>query len=316
MAISGNAPTGANLAAMIPEVWTPIVNEKNFPKSVISNFVTDLSDYIAAGGDTIHVPDLYTNSLSVSTQSTEGAEITPSVAALVDTTITVNTHKYVAWLIGDKTMKQMAAIYNLSQNYARQAQGLLMLELEDALFALWSSLSTAAVGDTSAGGLSDAQIRVALDTMDSADFNLEELAFFFHPKIFWRQLHGISKYYTDDTANLMLHADGNFGPVSDTSRGMRGALFGRPIFVSSRVANSLETYRNLLLHPSAFGFGILTNGMIDTEFGPAPIRVTVRAEYRLDFLATLAVADIIYGVGVLRADAGVVINAHDSFINS
>lgn len=316
MAISTNAPTAANLAAMIPEVWSPIVNEKNFPKAVISNFVTDLSDYIVSGGDTIHVPDLFTNALSVSTQSTEGTEITPSVAALVDTTITVNTHKYVAWLIGDKTMAQMAAIYNLSGNYARQAQGLLMQELEDCLFALWSSLSTTAVGDTTAGGVSDAQIRVAIATLSSADFDETELAFFFHPNVFWRQLHGISKYYTDDTANLMLHKDGNFGSMADPSRGLRGALFGIPIFTSSRVVNSLETYRNLLLHPRAFGFGILNSGTMDTEFGPAPIRIRVQAEYRIDFLATLAVADIMFGCGVLRADAGVVINAHDSFINS
>ena len=315
MAVTSAPLTKSDADAMIPEVWAPIVNEKNFPKAVISNFVTDLSEYISEGGDIIHIPDAYTNTFTVQTQSTEGAEVTTTGPALVDDTITVDTHKYVAFVIGDKTMKQIAAIYDLNEVYGRECQGLLMLELEDALFALWSSLTTTAVGDTG-NGVKDTDIRKALSTLDSADFNLEELAFFFHPEVFWTQLHGISKYYTDDTANLMLHVDGNFGPVSDPSRGMRGALFGRPIFVSSRVVESLATYRNMLLHPRAFAFGIHTSGTLPQEFGSAPIRIRVQAEYQLRNLGVLTVVDMIYGTGVLRPDAGVVINSSNEFLTS
>jgi hypothetical protein len=45
------AYTAADLAAMIPEVWLPVVNEANFPKAVAANFFTDLSAYTTEGGD-------------------------------------------------------------------------------------------------------------------------------------------------------------------------------------------------------------------------------------------------------------------------
>lgn len=313
MAIANNAFPASDLVAVIPEVWAPIINEKNFPKAVLSNFCLDLSAYTE--GDSIHVPDLYTNALTVNTQSTEGAEITPTTPLQVDTTISVDTHSYVAFMFGDKTMRQVASKYNLNAAYARQAQGLLMNTLEAALAALWSSLTTAAVGDTS-NAVSDADIRVAISTLAEADFDETELAFFFAPEVFWTQLHGISKYYTDDTANLMLHKDGNFG-VGDKSRGLRGGLFGIPIYTTTNIVNALQTYRNLLLHPRAFGWGIQQYpGTLMTEFGPSPLRIRVQAEYQLPNLATLVVADMVYGVGVIRPEAGVVINASTAFITS
>lgn len=313
MAYSGHSK--ANLDAMIPEVWSPIVNEKNFPKATIANFVTDLSEYVNAGGDTVHVPDAFTNTFTVQTQSTEASQVSTSTAALVDVTITVNTHKYVAFMIGDKSMKQLASIYNLNGVYAREVQGLLVNALEADLFALWSSLTTTAVGDT-ASGLSDATIRRAIATLTSADFAKEELAFFFHENAYWLQLHGISKYYTDDTANLNLHVDGNFGNVADTSRGLKGKLFGIPIFTSTRVTNTLQGYMNMLLHPRAFGFAILNDGVVDTEVGASPVRIRIQSQYELDYLAQLTVGDMMYGTGLMRGDAGVVVRSDNSFVVS
>lgn len=212
-------------------------------------------------------------------------------------------------------MKQVAAKYSLNEVYARKVQGLLINELETDLFALWSSLTTTAVGDT-ASGLSDATIRRAIATLTSADFDKNELAFFFHDNAYWLQLHGISKYYTDDTANLSLHVDGNFGTMADASRGLKGALFGIPIYTSTRVANTLQGYMNLLLHPSAFAFGIHQDGVVNTEFGAAPIRINIQSQYELDYLAQLTVGDMIYGTGVTRADAGVVIRSDNDIVVS
>lgn len=95
MAISGNAFSASDFAATIPEVWANIINEANFPNAVLTNFCLDLSQFVEQGGDVIHVPDLYTNALTSSTQSTEGTEITPVSPAQVDDSITVTTHEYV-----------------------------------------------------------------------------------------------------------------------------------------------------------------------------------------------------------------------------
>lgn len=295
----------ARAAEVIPEIWKPMLQEKKFDDLTILSFVTDLSSYLSEGGDTVHVPEIFTNTFTVQTQSTEGAGIVDATKLPVDVTLTVDTHKYIAWLIGDKTMAQLMRAYDLNEKYAQESRKLLLKEVEDSLFALWSSLTTnTAVGDT-ATALSDYEIRSALNTMEAAFFPLSECVFLIHPTIFWIQLSGIVKYYTDDTSKMNLIRNGGFGAKG--VQNYKGNLYGVPVFTSSRVVGALQTYRNLLLHPDALAVAFQTRG---------GGMIRVQAEYQLRNLATLTVVDTIYGVGVLRGDAGVVVNANQTAVTS
>lgn len=180
MAVTTDPFTGTDLAAVISETWTPIVNEKTFNDTVLANFITDLSTFATEGSDIFHVPNLYTNALTVGTQSTQGAEITTAGPAQVDTTLTVNTHKYVAFIIGDKDLVQVASRYDVNALYANEAKKLLTEALEQDIAALWSSLTTNAIGDT-ATVLSDAEIRSGLYALENLKYRLADCAFFFHP---------------------------------------------------------------------------------------------------------------------------------------
>lgn len=299
-----DAYTNTDVAAMIPEIWSNIVNEPKFAPMTIMNFATDLSEYMAEGGDIVHVPDIYTNTFTVATQSTQGAAVVDESVAAVDTTLTVNLHKYVAFVIGDLTMKQLATKYSLNEKYAKEAQELLVKAVEDSLFGLWSSISTNTVGDTTTV-LTDIEIRNSIKALDATDYELERLAWFIHPNVFWGQISGVSKYY-DKSINDMdsVIKTGNFGPTSGPGR--RGSLYGIPMFVSSRVVSGLQTYRNLLLHDSAFGFAIQTAGGF----------IRVQSSYLLQNLATLTVADVIYGVAVLREPGAVLVNANSTAVTS
>jgi hypothetical protein len=299
------AYTAADLAAMIPEIWTPIVNEPNFPAACAANFFTDLSAYMSDGGDIAHVPNIYTNIFSVSTQTTQGNAVVDQSPAQVDVTLTVNLHKYVAYIIGDKDMKQLATKYGLNERYARVAQNVLVDALEASLFGLWSSLSTNTVGDT-ATVLTDNEIVGAIEKLESLNYKTQmEGAFFFHPFVYWRQVSTIAKYYTWNTSQIAVVRDGNFGKM-DASRGLRGQIYGIPVYTSTNVVKGLSTYRNLLAVPAAFGFAIQTGGN----------RIRVQASYLLQNLGTLTVADIIYGVAVLREPAAVLVNANDTAVTS
>lgn len=180
MAVTTAPFTASDLAATISETWTPIVNEKTFDDTVLANFITDLSAFASEGSDIFHVPNLYTNAFTVQTQSTQGAEVTTSNPAEVDTTLTVNTHKYVAFIIGDKDMVQIASMYDINVLYARQAVKLLTEALEQSIAALWSSITTNVIGDT-ATVPSDAEIRAGLYAMENLKYHLDECAFFFAP---------------------------------------------------------------------------------------------------------------------------------------
>ena len=301
-----DAYTAADVAAMTPEIWTPIVNEPNFPKAVLMNFFTDLSEYATEGGDRFHVPDIYTNIFSAQTQSTEGNGIVDQSVAQVDTYLDISSHIYVAWLIGDKTMKQLAKFYGLNEKYAREAKNVLTTSVEGALAALWSSLTTNSIGDT-VTTCSDAEIRDAINALDTLNYDLSETAFFFHPFVYWTQLGGISKYYSQYSSNLNFIRTGNFG-LGDASRGLRGILYDQPVYVTTNIVSGLQTYRNLFAHKSAFGFAFQTPGM----GGGAGGRFRVQADYLLQNLAMLTVVDAIYGVAVLREPAACVVNANST----
>lgn len=301
--------SASDVAASTPEIWGDYILEPNFPKAVLANFFTDLSYLMEEEGDVLHVPNIYTNIFSASTQSTQGNGVVDQSPAQVDVTLTVDTHSYVAWLFGDKTIKQLAKSLKLNEAYAREAKNVLMQTVEDALAALWSSLSTNSVGDTTTV-LSDAEIRDAINALDTASFDLTETAFFFHPFVFWTQLGGIAKYYSQYASNFNFLRTGNFGP-GDASRGLRGVLYDQPVFVTSRIVSGLQTYRNLFAHKSAFGFARQTPG-IGGGMGTSVNGIRVQSDYLLQNLGMLTVVDTMYGVAVLREAAAVVVNANNS----
>lgn len=299
----------ADVAATTPEIWGDYMLEPKFPKAVLANFVTDLSYLMENGGDTLHVPNIYTNKFTASTQANEGDGVVDQSPAQVDVTLAVATHIYVAWIFGDATIKQLAFSEKLNKKYADEAMNVLMVALEDSLAALWSSISTNVVGDT-ATVLSDSEIRDAMNALDSLDLELDETAFFFHPFVFWTQLGGISKYYSQYSSSFNFIRDGAFGKM-DASRGLRGVLYDQPVFVTTRIVSGLQTYRNLFLHKEAFGYARQTPGMGGGE-GSSPSGIRVQSAYLLQNLGMLTVADSLYGTAVLRESAAVLLNANST----
>lgn len=304
-----NTFSNTDLVASIAEYWTPMVMEEFFAATVAANFFTDLSQFQRTGNDIYHVPDVYTNAFTVSTQSTQGTEVSLVSPAQNDVTLTVNNHVYIAYIIDDLARAQIASTYDLPAVYARKAGGTLANDLEGDIFALWSGLSTNTIGDT-ATVVSDAEIRQAVEKLASLNMPIMggETAWFFHPYVYFNQLLSVAKYYDQsmfsNRVDGVVHS-GNFGAYSK-ERGMMGQLYGIPLFTSTNVVSGLQTYRNLLAHKTAFGFAIQTpNGAVRT-----------RAAERIENLGVLTVHDMINGVAELRDNAAVLVNASSAFIGS
>lgn len=313
MAVTTDPFVAVDLAAMIPEVWSNIVEEEFFDPAIFTNFFLDLSPYLSAGGDYVHVPDVYTNAYTVSTQSTQGAEISTQGPAQVDITLNVATHKYVAQIVGDKDLVQLATKYNFNEIYARKMAGSLMDTLEGAMAALWSSLTTNTQGDTS-DVLTDYDIRYAMEKVHVAvkqGNEFQKTAWLMDPFVWWMQIYGITKYYkaneAGNTSSLVLN--GNFGPM-DASRGLSGQLYGRPVYVSGNVVSALSTHRNIFAHPHALGFAVQTKGINRNG------KIRVQAENAIRNLGMLTVSDIIYGVGAIREEVGCAVSANQTAVTS
>lgn len=323
-AVTSDPFAQGDLTPVIPALWPGLILEELFAKAVAANFFEDLSEYMREQGYLAHIADVYSNTFQLETQSTQGAEVTTSSPAQNDIQLNVNTHDYIAFIIGDKDAKQLLkptpAGWDFHTVYCAKAAKTLRIALEDALFALWSGLSTNVVGDT-ATVLSDAEIRQGIYALEAENFDTldGDVAFFFHPYTFYVQLGAVQKYYDQAQRGPLsaagFAATGQLGGMGDYKTGLKGTLYGIPSYVSSRVVSGLQTYRNLLAHKSAFGFA--------TQYQDSPLaetmeenRVRAQTNYELRNIGWLTVVDMIFGVVELRDPAAVVLNGSSAFIGS
>lgn len=208
--------------------------------------------------------------------------------------LSINVWKETSFLIEDKEAAQVLQSYNLPKVYMEQAEYVTRKAFDTSLLSLYSGLANT-VGDTSLNVV-DARIRQAIDKLDSADAPAEDRAFFFHPAVFWQDLHGIAKYY--DAATLGI----NRGPALT---GQIPAIYDIPVYKTTNVVTALGGYYNLLAHKTAFAFAK------NQGWGPAGA-VRLQSTYLQEYLGTLTTADIVYGVVVHRAAAACVIKSNTS----
>jgi len=310
MAVTTDPFIKTDLDARINEIWTPMVLEEMFAATVAANFFTNLTPYFEVmGGDIAHILDVYTNSFSVQTQTTQGTEITTESPAQGDVTLTLDTHKYIATLLGDFHKQLLLKSFDFAGTYAKKMGGSLADALEDSILALWSgSTGNTASGDT-ATVLTDLEVRTAIAALVDGNHDaVRRAAFIVHPNVYWLQLAGITKYYDASSVgvNPSIVRNGNFGSM-DFSRGLVGGLYGIPVYTTTNVVSALGTYRNLLALPEAFGFALTT---------PGGSKVRIQSSNELRNLSTLTVADIMYGVAEIRDEAAVLLNASNTATTS
>lgn len=300
-----NTYTAADLQYVIGEVWGPMVNDAFFAKTVFANWCLDLSDLLnGQGGDILNIADIYTNTLTSAAKSA-AAEVTLVSPATAQKQLAVDTHRHVAFVIEDLELANLTKSFKISEKLMAQAGKVVADDLEDSLAALWSGLSQG-IGDTGTV-IEDKEVRQAIEALEDNDTPMEDVAFFMHPTIFWHQIMNIARYYDASQAGWQGNGpilSGNFG-AADRSRGLKGVLYGTPVFTSTNVTGALQTYRNLLLHKDAFAFA--TKG---------DSRVRMQSEYKLENLGQLFVADSRYGVVENYDTHGVVLSGNTTDIAS
>jgi len=114
----GNANGSEDLAPVVQEIWTDILQEPRFEDGTLMNWATDLSEYMSEGGDIAHVPGIYTEEFAPKTQSTQGDEVDTEAVAATDTTLQVNTHK--ATICACKSNQIAGSLFEVISSQARK----------------------------------------------------------------------------------------------------------------------------------------------------------------------------------------------------
>ena len=204
----------------------------------------------------------------------------------------ITVKKHVAFVIEDAVASKIKGSYRAQETYARNAGYTVAATLEDALIALFNGF-TQIVGDSSTA-LNDSNIRQAIAYLDVANVPAEDRAFFLHPNVIWKQLMGLDKF------TLVQNTNG----ADPVVKGQVGMLYGIPVVGSSRLGTTTGHRNGALAHKSALAFATA-----NVAGGNTPDSIRLQTAYLLEYLGTLVVADIIFGVIENRDTSGVWIKA-------
>ena len=298
----GGAVDNTSAATFIPEIWSDEVIAAYKSNLVMANLVKKMS-MTGKKGDTIHVPKP-----ARGTATAKVAETAVTIQNSVESEVLININKHFEFsrLIEDIT--EVQALASLRQFYTGDAGYGLAKQVDNDLFTLAKSFGDGdgssyvnsgsfqinttsgaleaydADGTADIGAFSDAAFRALIQKMDDADVPMDGRSFVVPPSL-RNAIMGIDRYTSTDFVN---------GKGVET--GKIGNLYGVDVYVST----------NVPVIDTTGGASIRGAQLIhkDTNVLAEQQAIRSQTQYKQEFLGTLYTADCLYGVQVMRPEAG------------
>ena len=302
-----SSTTTTTAANFIKKLWSDEVIAAYKANTVMVPLVQSMP-FAGEKGNTVYVPKPSRG--SVNTKSA-GTGVTLNVETSDVFTLTIDQHLEYSRLIEDiakiQAMDSMRQFYTDDAGYAHAISFDTALHGQAAKFGngsttAGSSYSKAVIGgdgtttwvQTGSGNgtaLTDAGIRRAIQTLDDANVPGRMRALVV-PPVEKRRLLGLSRF-TEQAFT------GEAGSSNSIRNGLIGDIYGIPVYVSTNVptvdSSDCTSYRPVLLFQK--------EAMVFAE----QLAPRAQSQYKQEFLADLFTVDTIYGLGVPRPEAGVVL---------
>ncbi len=291
----------------IPELWSDEVLAAYKANLVLSQLVTHL-DFHGQKGDLIHVPRPTRGSVTAKATDKSVTLIAESNTVF---DLTIDKHFEYSRLIED--IGRIQAMDSMRQFYTDDAGYALAIQVDTDLSALGAGFAASATTPTTAGtawdeavigsdgstqwtdqasgngaALTDAGIRRVIQYLDASNVPSRSRALLVS-EVEKRKLLGLARF----TEQAFV------GDGSSIRNGLIGDVYGVPVYVSTNGptddANDSTTYDMcLMFQKEAIVFA--------EQLAPRS-----QTQYKQEFLSDLFTADQIYGVGLMRPEAGVAI---------
>lgn len=307
MALGTNGFTGGNggdLTVDIPLIWGEKINDYFRYNLSLASFFIDRSDELADGGAAIYTPNL--SALSTNSK-TVNAQVTLSSPEYTKVTLDVSTWKEASFVIEDREAAQIKKSYYLQEKIAKGGAWEVAQDLEDAIAALFTSITTNIVG-TASTNLVDSSLLAAIAVLETAGVPVYggDTAWIFHPNTFYRQIGSVDKLTLWQNTQTEL----------PRAKAPTRSLYSIPVIVTPAVplgagaVGENSARLNLLAHKDTFHWARLSmpvkaqKGMIGSE------GVRVQQSYVHEYLGDLVTIDLCYGVVENRDDSAVKMRSH------
>lgn len=307
MALGTDGFTGGNggdLTVDIPLLWGSKINDYFRYNLSLAAFFIDRSEELVDGGAAIYTPNL--SALSTNSKTTN-SQVTLSSPTYTNVTLNVSTWKEASFVIEDREAAQVKKSYYIQDKIAKGAAWEVAQDLEDAIAALFTGITTNVVGLGTAN-MADSSLLAAISVLETAGVPVYggDTAFIFHPNTFYRQIGNIDKMTLWQNTQTEL----------PRAKAPTRSLYSIPVIVSPAVpvgsgaVGDNGARLNLLAHKDTFHWARLSmpvkaeKGMVGTE------GVRVQQSYVHEYLGDLVTVDLCYGVVENRDDSAVKIRSH------
>ena len=292
---AGNSQAAAN--TFVPKLWSDeilVSREKNL---VAASFFKRIN-HKGKKGDTIIIPLI--SNLQANDMSQVGAPIAPQVAAEGLKTVTLDKWKEVSKGYNDLLMAQSR--YDIRGEYTKKAGYALAERLDTDIFALFPATLSAAYKVIGSDGITQWDSTANGNTgngADITDIGLRRMIQTLEDNL--TPMDGVALFIPPSQKNALLGIDKftlfqNIGRTSELQRGVFGEIYGIPVKVSTNLPTVLATDG-----VTSYKVAILAHK--DSVCSAIQMDVRTQAQYKIEYLSTFVVSDMIYGVAALRLDA-------------
>lgn len=228
---------------------------------------------MADGGDTLHIP--FVASVTARSKSAS-SNVTFDANTETEVTMSINKHKYFAFLIEDLTKLQ--AFPNLQALYRNRGKEAVLRALDSDLAGLHASAGTNVSGGAT---VDDADFLSAISALDAGNVPQTQRSAIVGYKVM-NDLRSVNKYTAyDQTGKTGLAA---------SQGALVSSVYGVDIYMSNNVVDDTTNTHNLLFHKSGLGLAV-------------QMKPKFEIEYSVDALGWKCAVQAVYGVAVERAAA-------------
>lgn len=275
--------TVTTAAVFIPELWSNDILRVVEANLIIGPRVHNYSAEVKQMGDIIHVPSV--TEISASAKSA-GSDVSSTANTETEVQIAIDQHWYTSVKIEDIAKIQAKA--DLMAEYTNAIGYGVSKKMDGTLAALAASLSqTTGAANTA---ITDAVILRSIQYLDDANAPLTNRHFVIKPSA-KKDILSLDKFVLFQ----------NTGAVNGSSRvlnGNIGEVYGVEVGVTTQITQSASPIanENMMFHRDCLGLATQAS-------------VRVQSQYKLESLATLLVADAIWGVKEMRDTFGVLVKS-------
>lgn len=265
--------TTTTAAKMIAEKWTKKIEKPFYKALYFKDLVTDRSSLVADGGNKINIPFLSTYDAR---DKASGVNVTYDANTETEIELTINKHKYLAFLIED--IVKVQSHYDLAAAYREAQTEAVMRAIDTDLGSVHASAGTNVSGGATAD---DADILSVVLALDLANVPQTERSGVVHSKVMG-DLRNVNKYVAyDQTGNKGLAVSGKAHIPN---------VYGIDLYMSNNVADDMTNTHSLFFHKSAISFAL-------------QLKPTYKMEDSVDAIGVKSVLHTIYGFTVERSTA-------------